>query len=1072
MSNQYRYILGLDLGIASVGWASVSVNENEEPIGLLDCGVRTFERAEVAKNGESLAKARRDARGTRRRIRRRAFRLLRLRRCFKKIGMFSAHDFDENGLIKDLPINAWQLRVSGLERLLTPKEWAAVLIHLVKHRGYLSQRKNEIKDKELGKLLAGVQANHDELQSEKYRTAAELAINKLVVASGHLRNKGGDYSHTFSRLDLQQELHLLFKKQREFGNQWTSAEFEQKVDELLMKQRGALQGEAILKMLGKCTYETDQYKAAKHTYSAERFVWLTKLNNLRIQDSGEERALTEIERQKLINEPYIKAKLTYAQVRTLLDLPETAKFKSLRYGYQQTNKDIETKEILMEMKAFHQIRKALERADLKDEWQKISIQPKLLDDIGTAFSLYKTDEDITKQLANKLPENVLQVLLVELNFDKFIQLSLVALNKILPLMEKGQRYDEACKEIYGDHSGHKKQEDNLLLPHIPADEIRNPVVLRTLTQTRKVVNEIIRRYGSPLRVHIETGREVGKSYQDRENIKDRQAKNRKEKERAIEKFKEYFPHFSGEPKAMDILKLRLYEQQHGQCLYTGDPINLSRLPEKGYVEVDHALPFSRTWDDSFNNKVLVLSLANQNKRNQTPYEWLDGANDSGRWRNFVERVQNARFSYGKKQKLLTRKIDEEEFKERNLNDTRYVARFLCNFIDKNVQLLGRGKRKVFASNGQITSLLRRCWGLSKVREENDRHHALDAIVVACTTESMQKKITDFVRRKEMDVFVGEMVDKTTGEITKIHFPEPWSFFRKEIMIRVFDDNPRETLAKELPDRPEAIHDLVTPLFVSRAPTRKVTGQGHEDTIRSAKRLNEQISVTKVPLTKLKPKDIEKIVGYPHREPALYDALRNRLAQFKDDPAKAFEQPFYKVDGKGNITTTQIKSVRIEDTQKSGVLVRDGNGIANNATMVRVDVFTKQGKNYLVPIYAWQVEKGILPNKAVIAYKDEMEWEEMSDDFAFKFSLYPNDLIEVISKKSRILGYYSAFNRATAAIDIKEHDLSIVKVKNGIHNGVGVKVNTTLNKYQIDVLGKIISICKSEKRQGFSKKHKK
>ncbi|WP_201770255.1 hypothetical protein [Basilea psittacipulmonis] len=60
--NKYRYILGLDLGIASVGWALVSVNENEEPIGLLDCGVRTFERAEVPKTGESLAKARRDAR--------------------------------------------------------------------------------------------------------------------------------------------------------------------------------------------------------------------------------------------------------------------------------------------------------------------------------------------------------------------------------------------------------------------------------------------------------------------------------------------------------------------------------------------------------------------------------------------------------------------------------------------------------------------------------------------------------------------------------------------------------------------------------------------------------------------------------------------------------------------------------------------------------------------------------------------------------------------------------------------------------------------------------------------------
>ncbi|VEH67459.1 Uncharacterized protein conserved in bacteria [Rodentibacter pneumotropicus] len=57
------------------------------------------------------------------------------------------------------------------------------------------------------------------------------------------------------------------------------------------------------------------------------------------------------------------------------------------------------------------------------------------------------------------------------------------------------------------------------MPTIPADEIRNPVVLRTLTQARKVINAVVRLYGSPARIHIETAREVGKSYQDRKNLK-------------------------------------------------------------------------------------------------------------------------------------------------------------------------------------------------------------------------------------------------------------------------------------------------------------------------------------------------------------------------------------------------------------------------------------------------------------------------------------------------------------------------------------------------------------------------
>jgi len=1078
-----RYILGLDLGIASVGWACVWADENEHPIGLLDCGVRMFERAEVPKTGDSLALARRQARSVRRLIRRRAHRLPRLRRLLKRGGGLLSADFDENGLVRGLPIDAWALRVAGLDRKLNNKEWAAVLLHLVKHRGYLSQRKNETqsKDKELGRLLAGVNGNREALQnrSDEYRTAAELAVKKFAAENnGSLCNKGGDYSHTFDRKDLQRELHLLFARQRALGNPFTSSEMEAAVDELLMKQRSALQGEAVLKMLGRCTFEPSEYKAAKNTYSAERFVWLTKLNNLRIQYNGEERALSEAERRLLLDEPYQKAKLTYKQVRTILELPESAVFKGLRYGHGEDGLKAESG-TLMEMKAYHAVRKALKDAGLEGEWENRIRNPELLDAIGIAFSLYKTDEDIRANLAAfRLPENVLEALLAGLNFDKFVQLSLKSLAKILPLMEQGMRYDEACKAAYGDHYGAKEQENHRLLPPFVADDIRNPVVFRTLTQARKIVNEIVRRYGSPLRVHIETGREVGKSFSDRKEIEKRQEENRKERERAAAHFKELFPNFAGEPKAQDILKLRLYEQQHGKCLYSGKKIDLRRLPEKGYVEIDHALPFSRTWDDSFNNKVLVLGKENQDKRNHTPYEYLDGKGNSETWRAFAERVSGCRFPYAKKQRLLTQKLDEKTeqgFLERNLNDTRYVARFLCQFIEEKMHLEGAGKKRVFASNGQITALLRGFWGLKKVREENDRHHALDAVVVACSSVSMQQKITRHFRyREEL-----EHIDRETGEV--IHgFPQPWEFFRQEVMTRVFSDDPVSELAEKLDSRPEAVHEFVTPLFVSRAPHRKVTGQGHKATISSAKRWDEEkISVIKLVLKPTKPgkglktKDIERIVGYPNREPALYEALTARLAAFNDDPAKAFAEPFYKT-GKDGKRGALVKAMRVENVQKSGLLVRKDEsgkmqGVADNETMVRVDVFGKNGKNYLVPVYAWQVEKGEVPNRAVVAYADEEDWDEMDDSFEFKFSLYPNDLVEVVTKKDKFFGYYSGFNRATGAINIKEHDLSKSKVKNGVYEGIGVKTAQSFQKYQVDTLGKTIRLCKPEKRMGFKKK---
>ncbi|MGN7070628.1 type II CRISPR RNA-guided endonuclease Cas9 [Neisseria sp. P0001.S004] len=1046
--NPINYILGLDIGIASVGWAMVEIDDAENPIRLIDLGVRVFERAEVPKTGDSLAAARRLARSVRRLTRRRAHRLLRARRLLKREGVLQAADFDENGLIKSLPNTPWQLRAAALDRKLTPLEWSAVLLHLIKHRGYLSQRKNEgeTADKELGALLKGVADNAHALQT-------------------------GDYSHTFSRKDLQAELVLLFEKQKEFGNPHISDGLKEGIETLLMAQRPALSGDAVQKMLGYCTFEPTEPKAAKNTYTAERFIWLTKLNNLRILEQGSERPLTDTERATLIDMPY-KNKLTYAKARELLGLDDTAFFKGLRYG-----KDNAESATLMEMKAYHAIRRALEKEGLKDKKSPLSLSPELQDEIGTAFSLFKTDEDITGRLKGCLQPEILDALLKHISFDKFVQISLKALRRIVPLMEQGKRYDEACAETYGDHYGEKNSEEMLYLPPIPADEIRNPVVLRALSQARKVINGVVRRYGSPARIHIETAREVGKSFKDRKEIEKRQEENRKDREKAAAEFREYFPNFVGEPKSKDILKLRLYEQQHGKCLYSGKEINLGRLNEKGYVEIDHALPFSRTWDDSFNNKVLVLGSENQNKGNQTPYEYFNGKDNSREWQEFKARVETSRFPRSKKQRILLQKFDEDGFKERNLNDTRYVNRFLCQFVADHMLLTGKGKRRVFASNGQITNLLRGFWGLRKVRAENNRHHALDAVVVACSTVAMQQKITRFVRYKEMNAFDGKTIDKETGEVLhqKAHFPQPWEFFAQEVMIRVFGkpdgksefeeaDTPeklRTLLAEKLSSRPEAVHEYVTPLFVSRAPNWKMSGQGHMETVKSAKRLDEGISVLRVPLTQLKLKDLEKMVNR-EREPKLCEGLKARLEAHKDDPTKAFAEPFYKYDKAGN-RTQQVKAVRVEQVQKTGVWVRNHNGIADNATMVRVDVFEKGGKYYLVPIYSWQVAKGILPDRAVVAYADEEDWTVIDESFRFKFVLYSNDLIKVTAKKNVFFGYFVSLNRATGAIDIRVHDTDNTKGKNGIFQSVGVKTALSFQKYQIDELGKEIRPCRLKQR---------
>ncbi len=285
-----NYTLGLDLGIASVGAALLTDNK------ILGLHVRTFDKAENAKDGESLNLIRREARSSRRRLRRRAHRLLRLCRLLKREGLIDHAKPDAFRL----NISPWQLRSEGLDRLLDKKEWATVLYHIVKHRGFQSNRKSELKDKDIGKMLSGVSTNKKKMEAKNYRTIGEMFYKDDDFYEAK-RNKGGSYRNTVDRADLQTELKRLFEHQREQCNRHTSAQFLSAVDKLLMARRPTFAGDQIAQMVGKCTFEPSEYRAAKACHSAERFIWYDKLNNMKIGLTGERRPLTLDEKRQLQN---------------------------------------------------------------------------------------------------------------------------------------------------------------------------------------------------------------------------------------------------------------------------------------------------------------------------------------------------------------------------------------------------------------------------------------------------------------------------------------------------------------------------------------------------------------------------------------------------------------------------------------------------------------------------------------------------------------------------------------------------------------------------------------------------
>ncbi|MHB1143512.1 MAG: type II CRISPR RNA-guided endonuclease Cas9 [Thiobacillus sp.] len=1058
MNPPLPYTLGLDIGMASVGAALLT---DQRILGL---HVRTFDKAETAKEGDPLNKTRRESRLTRRRIRRRAHRLLRLVRLFKRTGMIAEAHPEAFALPG---VSPWDLRADGLDRLLAPAEWAAVLYHMVKHRGFQSTRKSEAKDDEkTGQMLSGVSDNQRRMKEKGWRTVGEMAARDEAFSEAK-RNKGGAYTHTFARADLVAELKLLFKQQAGFGNPHVSADFENSSEQLLLARRPALAGDALLKLIGKCPFEPADYRAPKASYSAERFVWLTKLNNLRISEVGEQRALTAGERQILLDQPYLLAKFTYKQARQRLGLADTAKFTVLTY---RGDKDPESA-AFFEAKAYHELRKAYEKADLEKFWQRDALDPVRLDRLAWALTCYKTDDDIRTHLAEHSVEpDIIEAVLGE-SFDKFVGLSPKALGKILPFMEQGQRYDEAVQSAGYAHHSHLNRDATKAqyLPPPDKDQIRNPVVYRALNQARKLVNAIVREYGPPAAIHIELARDLSKPMDERRKIEREQKEFQERKAKDREAFVDQF---GFDPKGLDLQKYRLYREQLSQCAYSQKEIVVTRLFESGYAEIDHALPYSRSFDDGQNNKVLVLTAENRNKGNRTPYEYLDGASDSPQWQQFEAWVlQNKAYRRAKRDRLLRKHFGEDEaqsFRERNLNDTRYICRAFKQMVETHLQWHADSdaKNRCVVVAGQLTSLLRARWGLIKMRENGDLHHALDAAVIAAASRSLVKRMADYSKRNELAQVRDRYLDPATGEILDIaamrqveeHFPAPWPHFRSELLAWLSPDPAHglDGLSHYPSDELECLH----PVRVSRAPTRRGLGAAHQETIRSVGRegrlLADGQSTIKTPLTSLKLKDLDSIVGAEDpRNVAWISLLRERLEQFKGDGAKAFaaNQPPLIKPSAPDKQAPAIRSVKLLATQKSGIPVRKG--IANNGSMLRVDVFSKGGKFYAVPVYVADAARAELPNRAVVQSKPEGEWPEMDATYAFLFSLHPNDWVCLRYKNAPSReGYFSGLNRATGAIDIWVHDRNPATVKNGLFEGNGMKTALAVEKYHVDLLGNL------------------
>lgn len=1094
-----KYGIGLDCGIASVGYSVMELNSKDEPVRIIKLGSRIFDRAENPKDGSSLALPRREARGARRRIRRHQHRLDRIKFLLIDEQIISKNEL-ENLFTGQLP-DIYELRTNALDKPVSNTEFARILINLAQRRGFKSNRKVDAQDKknDAGKLLNAVSENSELMYKKGYRTVGEM-LYKDEKYSQYKRNKGDDYQNTVSRSMIEDEIKKIFDAQRKCGNAFANEQIEEKYTTIILSQRpfdlGPGEGNAnspsqyagnqIEKMIGNCTLIEGEKRAAKATYSFQLFSLLQSINNITlVNDAGDKISLTTDERKIVKELCFNTASVKYSSIRKKLNIPEEYKFNHLSYGSK--NIDEVEKAKFEYLKAYHQIKRVL-----KDTIKSLTTDE--LDNIGHIFTVHKTDNDIIEALSKTTIDKALFDKLLELpSFSGFGHISVKACKIINPYLEQGMVYSDACTNAGIEFKGHNS-EKQLLLPsssyHL--EEITNPVVKRAVSQTIKVVNSIIREQGhSPVYLNIELARELAKTKKERDIIEKQYANNRSANEKIKDEIAEHFRIIY--PSGLDIVKLKLWHEQDGIDPYSLKSIQYEKLFDEGYVDIDHIIPYSISFDDSYNNKVLTFSKENRQKGNRIPMQYIADSQKS----DYQVWVSNNIRNIKKRQNLLKQKLTENDtdgFKTRNLNDTKYLSKALYNYINDNLvfeDFANGGKKHVTAVNGAATAYMRKRWGINKIREDGDLHHAVDATVIACVTNSMIKKMSDYSKYKEIqysevsDDGSYAVHDKTGEFIDK--FPFPYPAFRKELEIRTETETKERLnqLLEGLPNYTAEDIENTKPCFVSRMQNHKTTGPAHQETIRSGK--ENGYTISKVALSTLKLNNDGEIISgkngkyyNPESDTLLYNALKQRLIEFGGNGEKAFPVGYEFHKPKANGTEGPVvKKVKIIEKSSLNVPARNkGNGVAANGSMIRVDVFYVENEGYyFVPIYVADKVKPELPNKACVQGRSYENWKEMNDK-DFIFSLYPNDLIKIKSKKQmkfnvnlkdstlpkekfadEIFVYYKSAGISVAQFTVITDDNSYCQPS------LGIKSLLNIEKYVVDPIGNIQKINK-EKRMSF------
>ena len=848
-----RKILGLDLGTTSVGWALLNESENGFQ-GIVDMGVRIFQEVTEGASKKLKNKERQEKRSARRQIERKARRKVKVAGVLKRAGFipFTQAEYEKweewnrNYNIGD----PHDLRLKALDQQISKEEFGKIMIHLSQRRGFKSNRKAETQDDDDGIVKASIKEHSEAMLSAGHRTIGEFIQSQPL--------KRGRY---LDRSMFHEEFEKIWKSQSKHDPQAYTEELKSELWHALFFQRPL---KVQTHLIGKCDLEPLRKRCQKSSLKFQEFRILCNLANLQIIDpiEGDSHPLTQEEKNSLFTALNKKEKLTWTQVRKILGIHKNELINLQEGGAKN----------LQGNQTAHNIIKAIGEV----KWDSLSIedQDRLVTEINNIESIDSLLNRLLEgwTLERPIAEKLLQVKLETGNGNY----SNKAITAILPYLKEGKNLWQA--KVEAGYEDSQELGDATFVPQ--PEDIRNPVVMKVIHETRKVVNAIIREYGKPDVIRIEMARDLKQSQDDRRKyqqaINKNNLQNEKTKKILCEEFKE-FAHTS--PTREDIVKYRLWEECKLVCPYSGQAISKSSL-FSGAFEVEHIIPYSLSFDNSYGNKTLCHRDWNQRKGNQTPFQAFGKSED---WLKMLQRIGSSSMSFGKKMRFKSK--DSNDFDKqstRQLNDTRYASKAVASLL-KSIGV------QIQVSQGRLTHAIRHKWRLNRLLADNNtknrddhRHHALDALITALVSPKLLQKISHLSQNLR-----GASLHERIFEL-----PMPWSGFVNETN--------------------EKIHSII----VSHAPQNKITGAIHKEaaygkrsdgTLAIRKSLNPEdqsfISISEISM--IRDAEVSKLINQ-RLENFGFESSSKDKKKLGEIIKEALSTPIFHKDGK-----TQIKKVRLQ-----------------------------------------------------------------------------------------------------------------------------------------------------------------